>query len=157
MAIAGTLKRYLEDHHVDYEVVPHQPAGTSAETAQAAHVPGAKLAKAVVVDDQERRYAMVVVPSTEQIHLGELRQELGETVALATEDTIGRMFADCDTGSVPPFGQAYGIDVLLDDDLRECDRVYAESGDRGALIAVAGSDFRELMQAARHGRYGHPA
>jgi len=157
MTIANTVQSYLQDHHVDFELVPHQPAGTSSETAQAAHVPGAKLAKAVVVEDQENHYAMVVVPATEQVHLGELRQELGETVALATEDTIARMFADCDTGSVPPFGQAYGVDVLLDDDLLECDRVYAESGDRGALIALAGDDFRQLMQAARHGHYGHPA
>ncbi len=157
MTIAGTLQSFLADNRVDFEVVPHQPSPTSSETAQAAHVPGASLAKAVVVDDQDGHYFMVVVPATAQIHLGELRQELGETVALATEDTIGRLFADCDTGSVPPFGQAYGIDVLVDDELLEHDTLYAESGNRGALIAVAGSDFEQLMQTARHGRYGHPA
>jgi Ala-tRNA(Pro) deacylase len=70
---------------------------------------------------------------------------------------VRRIFADCDLGSVPPFGQAYGIEVLLDDSLLERDRVFVESGDRGALLALKGEDFRRLMQDARRGRYGHPA
>lgn len=155
MAVAGTLQAFLNDRNVEYEVVPHSPAGTSSQTAQAAHVPGAQLAKAVVISEAGR-LSVVVIPATEQVHLGELRQELGDTCALATEPDIERVFPDCDRGSVPPFGEAYGLDVLVDDALLEQDRLFAESGDRGALVALAGDDFRALMRPARHGRYGYP-
>lgn len=154
--IARTVQKFLDEHDVDYELVPHSPAGTSSETAQVAHVPGANLAKAVAIDSGER-LILVVVPATEQVHLGELREELGQHVALATESGLQRVFTDCQVGSVPPFGQAYGVEVVLDCALLEHDRVYAESGDRAALLALRGQDFAELMRDSRRGRYGHPA
>ena len=156
MSIAGKLSAFLEDHGVGFEVVPHAPAATSSRTAQAAHVPGARLAKAVLVEDP-KHCSVVVVPATEQLHLGELRRELGNTYALATEEEVERIFADCDLGSVPAFGQAYGLEVLVDDSLLEQERVYVESGDRAALLAIDGDDFRRLMKDARRGRYGHPS
>lgn len=156
MSIAGTIRNYLDDHGVSYELVVHQPAGSSPETAQAAHVPGADLAKAVVLEKGDQA-VLLAVPATRQVHLGELRRELGDTLALATEERVEQLFPDCDRGSVPPFGQAYGLDVLVDQDLLDHERIYAESGDRAALLALDGSAFRELMRHARAGRYGHPA
>ena len=156
MSVAKRVSAFLDEQGVDYELVPHVPAGTSSRTAEAAHVPGASLAKAVLVEDPSH-CAVVVVPATEQLHLGELRMELGDTYALATEEDVQRIFADCDLGSVPAFGQAYGLEVLVDDSLLEQKRVYVESGDRAALLAIDGGDFRRLMKDARHGRYGHPS
>lgn len=155
MDIADTVRDYLEAAGVDYELIPHVPAGTSSATAQAAHVPGRSFAKAVVVEDAAR-FAVVVVPAHEHIHLGELRRELGSTYGLATEDEIRERFGDCENGSVPPFGQAYGLAVLVDRVLLEQPRVFAESGSKATLLALAGDDFRRLMQGARHGRFGHP-
>lgn len=156
MSVAEKLSTFLADRGVDYDLVPHVPAETSSRTAQAAHVPGSRLAKAVMVEDP-RHCVVVVVPATEQIHLGELRRELGDTYALATEEDVRRIFADCDLGSVPAFGQAYGLEVLVDDSLLEQEHVYVESGDRAALLSIAGDDFRRLMKDARRGRYGHPS
>ena len=156
MSIASRLRAFLAERGVSYEVLPHVPAGTSSETAQMAHVPGASLAKAVVVESGEH-CAVVVLPATEQVHLGELRQELGDTYALATEDAVEQLFPDCELGSVPPFGQAYGLDVMVDDRLLEHERVFVQSGDRAELLSLAGHDFRRLMEGARHGHYGHPA
>ncbi|HEX7037045.1 MAG TPA: YbaK/EbsC family protein [Pseudomonadales bacterium] len=156
MPIATKLRALLEQNGIAYQLVPHAPAGTSSGKAQAAHVPGANLAKGVVIENSDH-CTMVVLPATEQIHLGELRRELGDTYGLATEDEVEHIFADCDRGAVPPFGQAYGLDVLVDESLLERDRIYAESGDRATLLAISGDDFRRLMHGARHGHYGHPA
>jgi len=117
-------------------------------------VSGRTFAKAVVVEDAQR-CAVVVVPAHEHIHLGELRRAFGSTYALATEETIRARFSDCDGGSVPPFGEAYGLDVLVDRTLLELPRVYVESGGRATLLAIDGEDFRRLMGRARPGRYGH--
>ena len=156
MPIASKLREFLDQRGIDYELVPHAPASTSSETAEAAHVPGANLAKAVVVENGTQ-CTVVVVPATEQLHLGELRKELGDTYALATEEGVERVFSDCEVGSVPPFGQAYGLDVMVDDSLLEHDRVFVQCGDRAALLSLQGDDFRQLMKDARHGHYGHPA
>ena len=155
MSIAETVRAYLESQGVEYQLIPHSPAGTSSETAEHAHVPGRSFAKSVVVEGGDH-CAVVVVPATDHIHLGELRRELGRTYALATEEEVQALFADCDPGSVPPFGQAYGIDVLVDAGLLKLTRVFVESGDRAALLAIPGEQFRRLMKDARKGRYGHP-
>ena len=51
MAIAKTLKAYLEDHHVEYDMVEHVHTVTALESAHSAHVPGHQVAKAVVLED----------------------------------------------------------------------------------------------------------
>jgi len=40
MTIAPTLQKYLADHKVAYDLVPHQPTESSMESAQACHIPG---------------------------------------------------------------------------------------------------------------------
>jgi hypothetical protein len=50
MAIAPTFQRYL-DQHVTYDVIAHEPTMSSMRTAQACHIPGDCLAKAVVLRD----------------------------------------------------------------------------------------------------------
>jgi Ala-tRNA(Pro) deacylase len=152
--VAAKLQGFLEAQGVEHRPVPHAPAPTSSETAQAAHVPGARLAKAVVVEVPDH-CAVVVLPATAQVHLGELRRILGETCALATEPTVAQLFDDCEAGSVPPFGQAYGLEVLVDDRLLEHDRVFVQSGDRVTLLELDGDDFRRLMKDARHGCFSH--
>jgi Ala-tRNA(Pro) deacylase len=49
MAIATTLKSFLEDHHVEYDMVKHEHSSTALESAHAAHVPSHQVAKAVVL------------------------------------------------------------------------------------------------------------
>ena len=50
MAIAMTLKSYLEAHHVDDDMVRHAHSGTSLESTLSAHVPSNKVAKAVELE-----------------------------------------------------------------------------------------------------------
>jgi Ala-tRNA(Pro) deacylase len=152
--IAPTVRAWLDGRGVDYDLVRHVPAGTSSETAELAHVPGRSFAKAVVVE-HAGEFALVVVPAHEHIHLGELRRELGATYALATEPAVRDLFADCDPGSVPPFGEPYGLDVLVDRELLTQPRIYVHSGAREVLLAIPGEHFGRLMQNARPGRYGH--
>ena len=50
MAISTTLKDVLDQQQVAFELIPHPHTGSSMETAQQAHVPGNRLAKAVIIN-----------------------------------------------------------------------------------------------------------
>jgi Ala-tRNA(Pro) deacylase len=63
MAIAMTLQQYLANHGSDFELVEHARTMTATRTAQAGHVPGDRLAKAVVVKDDDS-YMMAVLPAS---------------------------------------------------------------------------------------------
>jgi Ala-tRNA(Pro) deacylase len=156
MAIAITLKEYLADRDVDYDIIEHDYTAASMETAEAAHIPGGQLAKSVMLEDGDGRYLLTVIPSTSHVDLGKIHRDYDMHIGLATEGELNEIFNDCDTGAIPPIGNAYGIDVLVDDSLEECSDVYFEAGDHEHLVHLSGSSFHDLMSNAKHGRIARP-
>lgn len=156
MTIARRLKAYLDGQEISYELREHPRTESSSRTAQAAHVPGASLAKSVVVH-RGQDYVLVVVPSSHRIELSAIQKELGPDASLATEEEIAALFDDCELGAVPPIGAAYGLPVLLDDTLVQTDEVYFEGGDHTTLVRVSGDSFHRLMKDERRGKFSHAA
>jgi Ala-tRNA(Pro) deacylase len=151
MSIAPTLQRHL-DSNVTYDVITHETTMSSTRTAQACHVPGDALAKAIVLR-RDGGYMLAVLPSSHHIRLGDLKREIGEDVGLANEGEIRPLFPDCALGAVPPVGECYGLDVIVDDSIREPPDVYLEGGDHMTLVHVDRAQFARLMAEARHGRF----
>ena len=108
MAIAHRIEDYMMQYGVQYDVVTHPHSRSSMETAELAQVPGDRLAKSVVLEDEDG-FLMAVLPSTRHVRLGRLSQELNRRFRLATEEEIGALFEDCERGAIPPLGSAYGM------------------------------------------------
>lgn len=150
MAMAMTIKEYLENSGVEYEILEHPHSVCSMRTAFEAHVSGEDIAKAVVLHDEDG-YMMAVVPATHKVQLGKLSKQYNRYLSLADEKELAYLFSDCSDGAIPPIGKAYGIDVIYDDQLNHCDDVYFEAGDHTDLIHISGEAFRSLMQGMDHG------
>lgn len=149
MAMSPTLQRFLSQQAVAYEILSHKPTVTSLNSASAAHVPGTKLAKPVVLEDEDG-YLMAVIPATEHLKISSLNRTLRRNMGLATERELHKLFADCDLGAIPPIGLAFGMATVVDDSLMRCSDVYFEAGDHSELVHVKGSSFRKLMQRSQH-------
>ena len=100
MAIAPILQKHL-DRNVTYDVLTHDPTMSSSRTAQACHVSGDRLAKAIVLR-HDGRYLLAVLPATHHVRLADLKAQIGDDVDLADENEIRRLFPDCALGAVPP-------------------------------------------------------
>lgn len=150
MAIALTLERYLDTKHVKYDVIAHEPTNSSRQTAEACHIPGDRLAKAVLLRD-EVGYALAVLPASHHIRLSELRRQFGDDVDLATEREIADLFQDCVRGAIPALGECYGLDVVVDDSIEEQPEVYFEGGDHATLVHMSHAQFAGLTATARRG------
>jgi Ala-tRNA(Pro) deacylase len=144
MAIATTVSRYLSRQGVEYDILSHPHSSSSGETAQASHVPGALLAKPVLLED-EIGYLMAVVPSNRQVDLGELQRQMNRRLGLATERQIGALFPDCEVGALPPLGPAYGIETVVDNEIAEQPDIFFEAGDHEQLIHVSSETFSSLL------------
>lgn len=155
MGIAQTVREYLDEAGVDYELVPHAYAPNSRRAAQAAQVPEDQVAKPVMLEDA-RGYVMAVVPASRRVELQTLERALGRRLVLATEREVRDLFADCSKGAVPAVGQAYGLDVVWDDSLASCEDVYFEAGDHTDLVHMSGKEFTFLMGRKPHGRISAP-
>ena len=153
MAIAETVRSFLEQHSVSYDLISHPHTWSSHETAEAAHISEDHIAKAVIVKDAAG-YAMIVVPASNWVEMGHLRTELNRDFHLATEEELASLFQDCETGAVPPLGPAYGIETFLDQSLSSLANVYFEAGDHESLVHVDGEAFRALLRGVRQGHFG---
>ena len=154
MAIATSLRTFLESNHLVYESIPHTHAEPSQRIASAAHQPGDKVAKSVLLKD-EHGYLLAVVPATHRLHLGQVHQAVDRQLGLATKDEIVELFKDCQIGAVPPTGLLYDIDTVVDDALLEQPDVYFEAGDHDHLIHMSRENFKKLLGDATHSRISH--
>ncbi len=151
MTIAPTLQRYL-DSNVVYDVIMHEPTPSSARTAQACHVSGDRLAKGIVLR-RNGNYLLAVAPASHHIRLAELKAQLGGDLELADEQELKRLFPDCVPGAVPPIGQCYDLEVIVDDSIQEPPDVYLEGGDHTTVIHLSQVEFAKLMVDARRLRF----
>lgn len=154
MGVAMTLREFLDDNHVAYDVIAHKETGCSSMTARVSHVPGEGLAKGVVLKWDEG-FLLAVLPTTRHVDLESVGQIVSGPVTLATEDEASRLFPDCDEGAVPALAAAYGVPAVIDEEL--CDRadIYFEGGDHRSLVHISGEHFDRLMCGAPHARFSH--
>jgi Ala-tRNA(Pro) deacylase len=150
MTIAASVQKHLIREGVSFELLEHSRTLDSAHAAQAAHVPGAQLAKGTLLKD-DQGFVIAVVPATRKVDLGAMHRHFGRPLGLATEDEVANLFGDCEPGAVPPLGAPYGIDSVLDDSLMEEPDVYFEAGDHRGLVHISGAEFRKLMTGVPHG------
>lgn len=156
MPVPFRLATYLEQRGAKYELCQHKPSRSSAETARMASIPSNQLAKSVIMED-DQGYVMAVVPADKAVMLGQLARELGRKhLHLSDENRIASLFADCDRGAVPPVGMAWGVQTIVDDELEDCDVVYAEAGDHEHLLRMSHEQFHDLMSATPHGHFCRP-
>ena len=151
MGVALTIREYLDDNHIPFEVMRHLKTATSAVTAMVARVEGSSLAKGVVLKWDDG-YILAVLPASRQLDMARMREMIGGDVRLATEDEASMLFPDCETGAVPALGVPYRVSCVIDDELEGLDDIYFEGGDHKSLVHLAGDEFARLMYGVPHAR-----
>lgn len=154
MSMSATLQDCLRQKSSRYEVVYHPYSHTSMETAAAAHIPGDRLAKTVLLEDDDG-YVAAVLPTTYAVSMSDLWAKTGRHLVLAKEGELRELFKDCDAGALPPVCMAYGMQTFLEDSLAEQPDVYFEAGDHEALIHMAQDEFLSLMDRAERAHFSH--
>jgi Ala-tRNA(Pro) deacylase len=154
MTIAASVQECLAREGVHYDVIAHERTRDSNHSAQAAHIPGDRLAKCVMLAD-DNGYLMAVVPATHRVDLGAIDRQLNRELGLASDRELVELFRDCEPGALPPLGLAYGINAILDESLVDAPDIYFEAGDHRALVHMSGRDFLKLMANAPRRTISH--
>ncbi len=140
------LQEFLDSQGVKYVSIRHSPAFTAQEIAASAHIPGRELAKTVVVKLDDR-YAIVVLPATEMVHMNRLREQTGaERVELASEEELRTLFPDCEVGAMPPFGNLYDLETFVSPSLADDEEIAFNAGTHTELIRMACEDYLRLAR-----------
>ena len=144
MDITPTLMTQLEKQHVRYETIHHDSSISSLNTAHRAQIPAQQLVKPVVLHDAQG-YVMALVPSTRYVYISKLNDMMHRNLELATEGELVGLFYDCESGAIPPIGQAYGMQTVIDCELECCNEIYIEAGNHKDVVHMSGNAFHKLM------------
>jgi len=143
---SGKLKKFLDDNSIKYVKVVHSPAYTAQEIAAKAHIPGKELAKTIIVF-VDGKMSMAVLPASYSIDFDYFRKTIGaKKIELATEAQFMDAFPDCELGSMPPFGNLYGMDVYVDQHLSEDEEIAFNAGTHAELYRLAYADFERFVK-----------
>jgi len=154
MGIAIHLQEYLNQKDINYDVVSHDYTENSLTTARTAHISGDCVAKSVLLED-DFGFVMAVLPATHRLSLADIKAFTHRNLMLAAEDELGEIFNDCELGAIPAVGDAYGMEMLVDDSIAEKSDVYFEAGDHQNLIHVDSEEFADLTENAERLTFSH--
>lgn len=140
------LTEFLEQNEVAFDTIPHAQAFTAQEIASAAHIPGKEMAKTVVVKI-DGDFALVVLPASDWVSLERLKAVTGaKSVEIASEDEFREVFPECEVGAMPPFGNLWGLNVFVEERLREDEQIAFNAGDHKELVKLAYGDYERLVE-----------
>jgi len=141
MATPIWIKESLESSGVPFEEMHHPQAYTAQQVAQYEHVSGHRVAKvvAMIANDQP---VELILPATRRVCLDRLREILGvESIRLASEPEMERIFTGCEVGATPPLDSWYGVKVLMDSSMNVAGEILFQSGTHEDAMRVAFEDW----------------
>ncbi|NOQ80468.1 MAG: deacylase [Gammaproteobacteria bacterium] len=139
------LKHFLDEQDAKYVSINHSRAYTAQEIAESAHVSGNDFAKVVMLKADEEM-VMAVLPATDKVELKLLRQVLGvRNVIFADENDFQDHFPGCEVGAMPPFGNLYGIRVILAQTLCSSTSISFNSGVHTEVIQMDYDNYIKMV------------
>ncbi len=145
MSIARTVKQYLDDKHIIYRVRQVQHFDSPLQAAVTAGIAPRSLYYPVVLRDPFG-LIMAVLPASHELDYTRLGALLNRKIDLAFHTQLSSVFSDCQSGMIPPLGEAYGIRTIIDAALETPEEVYMVAGDNSRIIKLSRKDFL-LLQA----------
>jgi len=140
------LARFLDENKIRYVRISHSPAYTAQEIAASAHIPGREVAKTVIVK-MDGKMHMIVTCASCQVDLEQFKRAVSaHDVELASEDEFRGLFPECELGAMPPFGNLFGMQVFVTEELAEDEEIAFNAGSHTELVRMSYGDFARLVE-----------
>ena len=147
MSIAKTLKQYLDNKHIIYNVQQVKHFDSPLQAAIEAGISPRDLYYPIVLRDPFG-LMMAILPASHSMDHAKLSGLLNRKVELAFHTQLSSVFQDCEPGMIPPIGEPYGIRSIIDAELDTPEKVYMVAGDNSRIIQLRRQDFFALQTNA---------
>jgi Ala-tRNA(Pro) deacylase len=90
---------------------------------------------------------LAVFPASYSIDFDLLKRIVGsDKVELATEREFKNLFPGCEVGAMPPFGNLFGMDVVVEESLSRDSEIAFNAGLHSELIKLAYGDYERSVK-----------
>jgi tRNA-dependent cyclodipeptide synthase len=140
------LQECLNFHQIKYKIIHYSPAHTSQELTTYKHKLGMDLIEAVLVEIDEKKIAVILVPASLQVNVGSFQAALDTNkVRLLKQEEFENLFPYCKFGTLPPFGELYNMEVFWWQDLAKNQEVAFYAYSYAHLVRMKYADFEKLV------------
>lgn len=147
MTVFDRLVALLDHHGVAYDVLRHAPVFTSEEAARVRGTTLASGAKALVCRADDR-FVLFVLPGDRRLDGRRVRKATGcRRLRFATQDEMMAL-TGLAPGSIPPFGQLFGLATCCDAALGAEARINFNAGDHAISLSLAYDDYARVERPA---------
>lgn len=138
------IKKFLDEHKVNYEVIEHEPVYTSEQAAKARGMDIKMGAKSMIIRSEGKFYDFVL-SAAKKIDWNKVKVLLGsKDVSLADPEEVKQVI-HCEIGSVPPFGSLYEIILYCDPSLLENEEIEFNAGLLDVSIRMSSKDWQRIV------------
>jgi Ala-tRNA(Pro) deacylase len=139
------LEAYLREHQVPFQLQHHAQAFSAQKIAESEHIPGKMVAKTIIARADDNMISLVL-PASSRADLNKVQTALGaREIRLAHEAEFAATFPDCAVGTMPPFGNLYGIPVYVEQSLTGQETIAFPVGTYTDTMSLRYADFERLV------------
>lgn len=147
----GKIVNLLKDNDLWFETFEHEPVHTSEEAAKIRDgytlKQGAKALIVRVKTAREKYFVMLVMRGDTKFDNDKVKRLLeAKDIRFATESEVSEITSGIQTGGVPPFGNLFGIRVIVDRGLFSNEKIIFNAGDRRFSVAMKSEDYKMLVK-----------
>ena len=143
-ALFNTIKEILNKEKIDYEVLEHRPVFTSKEAAEVRGTELKQGTKALVLKTDEG-FIQACVAGNRELDIEKLQKiTLFRRIEMANAKEV-RKVSECNIGSVPPFGNLFGLKVYFDKSVVENEVVAFNAGSHTRSIKMKAKDLVRIV------------
>ncbi len=150
--IASRIVELLKSDNYWYETFEHEPVRTSEEASKVRNGYSAKQgAKALIVrvkiSNSDKKFVMLVFPGDLRFDNSKVKSLFSaKDVRFATEDEVKEITAGVQPGGVPPFGNLFQLETIVDPSLLQNEKIVFNAGDKSFSVGMKSTDYIEIVK-----------
>lgn len=151
-SVVEKIIKILTENNFWFEAFEHEPVRTSEEAARVRT--GYTLrqgAKAIIIraknSEKDKIFVMLVFPADLRFDNEKVKKILNtKDIRFATEQEVSSITGGVEAGGIPPFGNLFGLEVVVDKKLFENKKIIFNAGDRRFSMAMRSEDYQKLVK-----------
>ena len=142
--VFGKINDVLNKEKIEYEVLEHKPVFTSKEAAEVRGTELKQGTKALVLKTEEG-FIQACVAGNKELDIEKLQKiTLFKRIEMADAKDV-RQATGCNIGSVPPFGNLFGLKVYFDKSVLENEILAFNAGSHTRSIKMKAKDLVKIV------------
>jgi len=163
MAISKKLIKFLEENKVKYQTIKHRTVYTAFDKAQTLKVPEKNIGKTLILK-MDRDFILVLIGADKILDKAKIkkvinnwRKKIGQksikNINFATEAWMKKNLKGVKVGTIPPFGNLWGLSTFLEKSLSKNPEIIVSAGDYNFSIKINPSIFKKSVPSLIIGNF----